>query len=170
MVGRGSRIAPKKERFTVLDYGGNASRHYLWNYEHDWNELWKKPKKKKKEGVAPIKECPKCGLIVAPAVMLCPECGHIFETKEKEYIEGTLVEVTEKYNQLRGKYIGELSPLELAEYAKLTNKKAFAIRVAKSKQDIVFLQSFAQNMGYKNGWCQHQDISQKLEFYNIKIR
>ena len=148
MIGRGSRIAHNKARFTVLDYGGNASRHGLWNYEHDWNELWKKQKKKKKDdGISPIKECPLCGLILAPSVMKCPECGHIFEAKEKEYIEGTLVEVTDAYNKLRGKYIGELTAEELAEYAKLTNKKAFAIRVAKSKQDDVFLQSFSKEIG-----------------------
>lgn len=170
MIGRGSRIAPNKERFTVLDYGGNASRHGLWNYEHSWDELWKKPKKKKKEGVAPIKMCPKCDLIVAPSVMKCPECGHIFEAKEKEYVEGTMVEVTEEYNLLRGKYISELTAEELANYAKLTNKKAFAIRVAKSKQDEVFLQTFSAAMGYKQGWVKHQDISEPLDFYNIKIR
>jgi len=170
MVGRGSRIYPNKDRFTVLDYGGNASRHGLWNFEFEWNKMWNKPQKKKKDGVAPIKECPNCFLIIAPRVMECPECGHIFEAKEKEYIEGTMVEVTEEYNKLRGKYIGELTAEELAQYAKITNKKPFAIRVAKAKQDELFLQSFANYMGYKSGWVKHQDISEPIEFFNIKIR
>jgi superfamily II DNA or RNA helicase len=172
MVGRGSRISPQtnKTRFTVLDYGGNASRHGLWNFEFDWANMWNKPPKKKKDGIAPIKECPKCFLILAPRVMTCPECGHIFEAKEKKYVEGTMVEVTAQYNFLRGKYISELTAEELAQYAKITNKKPFAIRVAKAKQDKVFLQAFAKDMGYHSGWVSHQDISEPLEFFNIKIR
>lgn len=170
MVGRGSRIYPDKHRFTVLDYGGNASRHGLWNFEFDWAKMWNKPPKKKKDGVSPIKECPKCFLIIAPRVMICPECGHEFQSKEKEYVEGKLVEVTESYNKLRGKYIADLTPIELADYAKITNKKPFAIRVAKAKQDVLFLQSFATAMGYHSGWVKHQDISEPLEFYNIKIK
>ena len=170
MIGRGARQLEGKTRFTVLDYGGNASRHGLWNFEFDWANMWNKPPKKKKDGIAPIKECPKCFLILAPRVMTCPECGHIFESKEKEYVEGTMVEVTSQYNQLRGKYIADLTAEELAHYAKITNKKPFAIRVAKAKQDLVFLQSFANAMGYHSGWVNHQDISEPLEFYNIKIR
>jgi len=170
MVGRGARVHDGKERFTVLDYGGNASRHGIWNFEFDWAKMWNKPPKKKKDGVAPIKECPKCFLILAPRVMTCPECGHEFQSKEKEYVEGKLVEVTESYNKLRGKYIADLTPIELADYAKITNKKPFAIRVAKAKQDALFLQSFATAMGYHSGWVKHQDISEPLEFYNIKIK
>lgn len=172
-VGRGARIFEGKYYFRVLDYGGNYTRHGLWNYEHDWAEMWNKPLKKKREGVAPVKSCPSCYLLVSTNVMLCPECGHKFEPAKKcetKVVEGTLIEVTEKYNQLRGKYIAELTAEELAQYAILTNKKAFAIRVAKAKQDELFLQSFANFMGYKNGWVKHQDISEPLEFFNIKIR
>jgi superfamily II DNA or RNA helicase len=185
MVGRGSRSAPNKKRFTVLDYGGNASRHGLWNFEHEWQTKWLKPSKKKKEGVAPVKECPKCFLMLASRVMICSECGHIFEKKETMLVEGELVEVTNEYNLIRGKYISELTPKELALYAKTTNKKAFAIRVAKAKHQEEaekglhqnegiadsFLHLFSNEMGYHFRWVDRQQVgTEKIEYYNIKIK
>ena len=59
MIGRGSRTAPGKQVFTVLDYGGNYERHGLWDSEIDWQKKWNQKPKNKKEGVAPVKLCPK---------------------------------------------------------------------------------------------------------------
>ena len=177
MVGRGSRIYPGKLRFTVLDYGGNATRHGLWNFEHDWEEKWNPKKKKKKgEGVAPVKECPKCNLLVSVNIMICPECEHVWERKEPEFVAGEMVDVTAEYDKLRGRQIASLSPPELAAYAKVTNKKAFAIRVAKSlfqsgQND--YLVNFADAMDYKAGWTGFQTAGigeDKIEFHNIIIR
>ena len=169
MVGRGSRTAPNKDKFTVLDYGGNASRHGLWNFEHDWGTKWLPSKKNKKDGVAPVKECPSCFLLLASRVMVCPECGHVFKSKETILIEGELVEVTDEYNAIRGKYISDLTPKELALYAKTTNKKAFSIRVAKAKGR-EFAEQFATEMAYHPYWVNRQNFDEKIDFYNIKIR
>ena len=46
MIGRGSRTAPNKPYFTVLDYGGNYERHGLWDTEIDWQKKWREQKKK----------------------------------------------------------------------------------------------------------------------------
>lgn len=169
MVGRGSRIAPGKKRFTVLDYGGNASRHGLWNFEHDWGQKWDGKQKRKREGIAPTKECPKCFLMVSARAIECPECGYKWDKREQELIEGELVDITDEYNSIRGKFIADLTPFELALYAKSTNKKSFAIRVAKSKGED-FCKSYAKEMNYKPYWVQMQDLSKPIDFYNIKIR
>lgn len=169
MIGRGSRIADGKTRFTVLDYGGNATRHGLWNYEHDWSTKWMRKPKRKKEGVAPIKECPKCFLVISPRAMTCPECGHVFAASEPTFAEGEMVSVTADYDAIRGKYIGDLTPKELYSYAKSTNKKAFAKRIAQSK-GTEFLEQYATIAGWKNGWHYNIKPNTELDFHNIKIR
>ena len=170
MVGRGSRIFKNKEKFTVLDYGGNYSRLGGWNFEFEWKELWN-PKKKRRdgEGIAPIKECPECGLMMHATKMECENCGHIFESKETDMVEGVLVDVMEEFNQIRGKRLSELTHEELAIYAKTTNKKAHAIRVAKTK-DVNFLINFGKKMGYNPFWYSHQEINTELEFYDTLIK
>ncbi len=170
MIGRGSRTAPGKTKFTVLDYGGNASRHGLWNYEHEWQEKWNAVnKKKKKDGVAPIKECPQCFLLVSPTVKICPECGYKFAPTEQEIQEGEMVNLTMEYDKLRGKYITQLTANELALYAKFTNKKAFAARVAKAK-GLDYCKTYAREMNYSPFWAARHDYSTPIDFYNALIK
>jgi hypothetical protein len=101
--------------------------------------------------------------------MICPECGHKWETKERAASEGEMKDVTAEYNILRGKYIGDLTPIELFTYAKIVNKKAFAKRVATSKGED-YLQEYATACGWKNGWQHHIVADAGIEFYNIKIK
>ena len=169
MVGRGSRVVDGKSKFTVLDYGGNASRHGLWNYEHDWADKWKRAAKKKKDGVAPIKECPKCFLIVPPSTKICPECGHIFAPTKEELEEGEMVNLTAEYDLIRGRKIGDLTPKELALYAKITNKKAFAARVSKAK-GLEYCSQYAKEMNYSPFWVDRQNFNGNLDFYNLTIK
>jgi superfamily II DNA or RNA helicase len=77
MTGRGSRPTEFKKTFTIIDMGGNAITHGDWCDKHNWEYLfWNPPKKG--EGVAPVKECPKCMRVIHIKVMKCPECGHDF--------------------------------------------------------------------------------------------
>lgn len=172
MIGRGSRLSEftGKTKFNVLDYGGNCTRHGLWNYEIDWEQRWKGKPKKKGDGIAPVKECPSCGYMMHPNIMICPDCGFVFKKKEVSTEETELVEMNQKYNTLRGRKISSLSPEELVAYAKITNKKKYAIRVAKSKNDFDFLESFAARMGYKQGFAYAQVTDEKIEFHDIIIK
>ena len=43
MIGRGSRILPKKDKFTVVDMGNNVARFGLWNAPIDWQEIFHFP-------------------------------------------------------------------------------------------------------------------------------
>jgi superfamily II DNA or RNA helicase len=80
MVGRGSRIIEGKDGFILLDFGNNVKRHNYWEFPRQWSLK----KKEKKEGVAPIKECPDCAFLMPARIMECPECGHEFEPSQKE--------------------------------------------------------------------------------------
>lgn len=80
MIGRGSRIAPEKDGFIILDFGNNVHRHGLWEQERKWTL----DKKKKKAGIAPMKDCPACDAIVAATVMVCPSCNHEWDRRQRE--------------------------------------------------------------------------------------
>lgn len=169
MCGRGSRLFEGKERFTILDYGGNCSRHNTWNYERDWSKLWSGKEKTKGSGVAPIKSCPNCGYMMHPNLMECPECKHIFAKKQQDKKETELIEVTNQYNLLRGKKISTLTAPELALYVKFTNRKPFGKRIAMSKGE-EFLKQYAQSSGWNYGWWNYTVADESIEFQDIVIR
>ncbi|QLE02736.1 DEAD/DEAH box helicase family protein [Galbibacter sp. BG1] len=43
MIGRGSRVLEKKNRFTVIDLGNNVARFGLWSEPVDWQHIFKYP-------------------------------------------------------------------------------------------------------------------------------
>ncbi|HET8885139.1 MAG TPA: DEAD/DEAH box helicase [Salinimicrobium sp.] len=43
MIGRGSRIIPGKNEFTVIDLGNNAARFGLWSAPIDWKQIFRSP-------------------------------------------------------------------------------------------------------------------------------
>jgi len=43
MIGRGSRILPKKKNFTIIDLGNNVARFGAWNNPVDWYEIFRSP-------------------------------------------------------------------------------------------------------------------------------
>ena len=43
MIGRGSRILPKKKSFDVIDLGNNALRFGMWDEYVDWKEIFEAP-------------------------------------------------------------------------------------------------------------------------------
>jgi superfamily II DNA or RNA helicase len=179
MIGRGSRPYPGKDVFTVLDYGGNYERFGAWDMDRDWLSLWTDPKKRKKistySGVSGSKICPICGALLAVTTRSCYNCGYMYPEKEMELVEGKLLEVRNTLNALNSKRIGDLSPEELAAYAKYKDKKQFAYRVAKSKhqENPDFLYQFAKAMGYDSGWVDYQlrfIPREKIDYTNIIIR
>lgn len=154
MIGRGSRIFPGKSHFTVLDYGLNATRHLPWDWDHPWQDMWCAPAKKKKGGVQPIKVCPKCDYIMPAPVMKCPNCGHEFIKPKEKDVQTQLVEVNQRYRGLVGKRISELTPEELAVYAKSKNRAFLCMRVSQANERLKpgFVSKFGKAMGYAYGW------------------
>ncbi len=161
MCGRGGRPYPGKEYFTVLDYADNYSDFGGWAMDRDWNEMWQEPKKRKVStyaGVAGAKECPQCSTLLSISARACYNCGYIYPVDEMRLIEGQILEVQNTLETLRGRRISALSAEELALHAKLNQKKAHAIRVAKRKEQIQpgFLAAFALELGYSSGWVRWQ--------------
>jgi superfamily II DNA or RNA helicase len=107
MCGRGSRYCSQewcdenqyrypytlkpKVKFQIIDMGGNCITHGDWCDDRDWHYIFNNPELPK-EGVTPMKECPKCGCFVHAATIICkmdlPEtdelCGYIFDRKKYE--------------------------------------------------------------------------------------
>ncbi|MGV6945013.1 DEAD/DEAH box helicase family protein [Sphingobacterium kyonggiense] len=182
MIGRGSRPVwsangtPLKTHFRVLDYGGNWERHGLYFEDREWDKMWEITKRGKKgEGVAPVALCPSCESIIPASVRICPYCDHERPLTEKELEQGELVEVTSHYTNLVDKRISELSPVELAIYAKMKKKQPFAARVARAQEQVRqgFLDAFTAAMGYKPSWADHQRKmigATPIDFADIQLR
>lgn len=177
MCGRASRLSPatNKTQWLVLDYGGNGKRHGRWDYNHDWANMWNKIPKKR-EGLAPVKDCPKCMYLLSAVVMKCPNCGHEFvKTKEPEHVDAVKLVMLEKVLQLNGKRLSELTPIQLAQWAQHTKKKNHAIRVAKAQEQINegWLDLFGKAMGYKKGWYEFQvsDLpKERIDFFDAIVK
>lgn len=97
-TGRGSRPAPGKKTFTIIDLGGNAAQPSIgdWNAPRNWENIFFNPPKKGEEGVAPSKNCPECDAILHASAKVCQYCGYVFPSKEQdqENILGDFVVVT----------------------------------------------------------------------------
>ena len=102
MTGRGSRPTEKKTCFTIIDMGGNAVTHGDWCDTRNWQDIFFNPPKKGKEGVAPVKSCPKCDAIMPISVRICKECKYEFPAPEVKLEEelGEFVLFTKSLNIL----------------------------------------------------------------------
>ncbi len=79
MIGRGGRITDDKNQFTLIDLGRNVVRHNMYEFEHNWRKYFfeGKPKKKKKDGNAPVKHCPNCEALIPTNSAKCAYCGFV---------------------------------------------------------------------------------------------
>ena len=174
MIGRGSRLSPETEktRFTVLDYGANWLRHGHWDAFRDWGTLWNLPSQSGK-GVAPVKMCPICMYINHASAMHCKNCGFEFPRRAPVAEENSkLLQITANF---AGKMLSQLDPEELAIYAKQKNKRNYAIRVAKSREqdESGYLRRFAKAMNYKPAWVWRELNSlphDKIKFYDFILK
>jgi hypothetical protein len=170
MIGRGSRSSEGKGDFTVYDYGDNAGRFGLWNIDRDWEVLWR-GKPRKNLGVAPVKQCKKCGYLMAPSVSICPNCGEVIMTEKPLYSDKatTLINLTADYEKLRGRQISSLTPTELAIYCRQTQRKAYCKRIAVSK-GLAYLTQYAKEINWKSGWHRFIKAEPGIPFCDILIR
>lgn len=86
MCGRGSRLAPNKKHFNILDFGMNIARLGYWETPRTWS--LEKINSRETEGPAPTKTCQSCGGINPVSVRVCLLCGAPFiKTPEEEEAE-----------------------------------------------------------------------------------
>lgn len=150
MVGRGSRISENKKHFTLLDFGNNVKTHNYWEHPRRWSLK----KKEKKEGAAPIKECPKCNYLLYASIMICPECGHEFEPSEKEKEEQLFAELV----LMPGSDIKKLAEKSSIKDLILIQKakgysKSWIYHFLKTPEDF---KEYGKIMKYHHGWATHQ--------------
>lgn len=159
---------PVKPCFMVIDFGGNFSRHGLWSQPREWS-LTPPKKKKKGSGAIPVRECKNCSAMLPATQRICNFCGYEITDKEKELLQGELVEVSEKViptinPAVVGKKISELSVPELIELeAAKKHKSIFIWRVLRAKGESAIIE-YANAKKYKNGWIQRQiqDMSNEI--------
>lgn len=116
MVGRGGRSTKKifKDKFLLIDLGGNVDTFGKWSEPVDWEEHFYYTSKlvPKKEALDKITFCENCDLIIPATAVICPFCGHEKPPKQIKLSEDT-VHVSEliypsgekivRYCQLYGK-------------------------------------------------------------------
>lgn len=101
-IGRGTRIYPGKEKFTVLDHANNFLIHGLPKEDRKIDIDGKT--KKRKEGET-TKQCPECLRVIDKTDIECPHCGHSFEKEESgrspiEMVDGEMMRI-EKDDMIR---------------------------------------------------------------------
>lgn len=163
MCGRGSRLAPGKTSFNILDFGMNIPRLGYWETPREWS--LKKEVANSKEGPAPTKICDSCGAINPVSVKNCVACFAPFVKSEEEEEAERIAEL----KLLDPRKVREMAlQMSLAEKAKLCKngivnanfllhkmapkadahpqEKAEAKRQAKL---------FIKLLGYSNGWLHY---------------
>lgn len=152
MVGRGSRtIKGVKDTFYILDFGNNIKTHGFWQQDRVWSLA--KKKKKKTEGMAPVKECPVCGYINPIQAKTCEDCDTQFIVK--------LTEKEKVFIELQEMSPGQIKELALnANFETLENiqqakgySKGWIYHQLKTEED---LRKYAKHKGYKDRWVKFQ--------------
>jgi superfamily II DNA or RNA helicase len=164
--GRGSRIYPNKEYFTILDFGQNHDEHGMWSEPREW--IIAPPKnKKQKQQAAPVKVCKVCDALNFASARVCVACKNEFEITKQEEVKGVMVEMTPKTpDALLGKKISDLTIDELIVLQKSKKYKAsFIWRVVRSIGEVA-LNDYAKKMNYGQGWVYRQ--CQQLNESNYK--
>lgn len=150
MCGRGGRKTKDKNNFYILDFGNNVTTHGLWENDRDWSIK----KKRKKDGIAPVKECPSCNGIYPIMISLCPNCKHIFEKSEEEKQEAIIAELKLLTNSdIKEKLkTADFKTLNDIQKAKGYSKRWVFHQLKDEKQ----LNDYAKYMGYKKQWVDYQ--------------
>lgn len=152
MVGRGSRITPTKNKFTILDFGNNIHRLGFWEDKRVWSLEKETQRTNEKEDAGFIKICKKCGAILLPSTKTCPYCGSVIKKEEDEVIaELSLLTPSQKWN-------ADLETKALMCRNKLMN--GFA--VLHNLTDIEEARLFCRLMGYSQYFEQKQGYRFKV--------
>jgi superfamily II DNA or RNA helicase len=151
MIGRAARTTETKKTFEIYDYGMNIHSLGFWEHSRDWHKIFFSDKKKKAEGVPPIKICPKCGYVNNSTAVKCGGCGYEFEGQIKENVKTNLIEMV--YSHSLNRYIYDLTIDEFLIVAqKKGYKQQFIERVIYHVHGTRALNLFFDKKNYKQGY------------------
>jgi uncharacterized OB-fold protein len=142
-------VTPTKKEFTILDFGNNREQHKAWEFDRVW-KLEKKAKKSK--GVAPQKNCRKCGYIMLSALAECPACGYVAPVKVGEMGEEVILQINGSYTPIDYRNMAKQATLEeVAALIKLKKIKLHWVlhNIIKDKQTAKKLLNLC---GYRMGY------------------
>ncbi len=152
MCGRGSRIAPGKDHFNILDFGNNIGRHSFWQNDRFWTlENPEVKKRKEKKGEFPVKTCKQCGAMLPKACTVCPHCGYEFPRDEKEHKHANLILLTPSQVNRKAEFatVEELEELRVAKGYKI----GWVLHKLNSLEKF---EEYGKFKGYKSFWARYQ--------------
>jgi len=161
MCGRGSRRAPGKDSFKILDFGENIREHLYWELDRNWT-LEKAPKRSKKKGAAPVKGCPQCNAMLYASARSCGYCGYEFkrDAEAEAIAELQLMNPRERRDLARGLSLEEKAVMAKAGLI----KPHWVLHTLQSYEEG---KRFGELMGWKwKGWYFHN----QHRFPNLKKR
>lgn len=132
-VGRVLRPKPDNSRAVILDHCGNVLTHGMPDQPREWGLEGRA----KRQGPAPVRQCPKCYAAFAPAPK-CPSCGHVLVAAPKARTAGKVVE-------------GELA--EVKEVKREPVKREDLVRMVAAAKTLPELQALSKRLGYQPGWA-----------------
>ena len=135
-VGRGSRIAHGKNRFTVIDSAGNCEYHGLIH----WPIEWELTTGKFEPQIKGVKICKYCFAAYPYNLMKCPDCGMV--------------------NKSNGKAKG--IPLVKPGKLKEIDYRALNQEIEKAK-NLIDLKKLGDKIGYQPGWAYRMYKQKQME-------
>lgn len=136
MLGRGSRPAPGKDSFNILDFGGNAHRLGTYNEQRLWS-LWHD--EGGGDGLPPTKFCgirpsgqpvrsdmQGCKRMIHAEYTICPFCGFKYPDKKIDEVDLALAVTGSKdagHSGIKAKRIKDMTRSELYNYFRTKKHK-----------------------------------------------
>lgn len=151
MIGRGSRTAPGKGFFNILDFGSNAFTHGRWEQPQEYSLKKEKKRRGKEKDMGVYRVCSGCDAFLEAHMMVCPYCGKAKELTEKERIEVDLKILSPLDFKER---VQTMSFNELEMVAKIKNyHKNWVHRIIAQRGGYEELKAFEKSRSYKTGWA-----------------
>jgi superfamily II DNA or RNA helicase len=142
-AGRGSRPAPDKTDFLLLDFGGNLKRfgNPMGHQNYDISE----PKKQGAEH-DPYKECPDCHAEVLNFAKFCPHCGYEFGGGDEED------DISEAFENGLTEFVDKTTKEQIANIRRW-RKEAYRVGASPDRAISKFYDRYRQNP--PSAWLRH---------------
>lgn len=139
-AGRALRPQPGKTAI-ILDHVGNYTRHGLPDTDREWSldSKIKPPSQYQQDGTLSVKQCEECYFTFLPGPDKCPNCGAEIKKTRQE--------------------IENIKKIRMEEIKEIKREKAADAVKDKSLEEcknMMELQAYAKQHGYKSGWAWHQ--------------
>lgn len=169
---RGGRpdIENGKQNYTVLDFGGNRSRHGTLNEARWWTV--EKQKKPRPVGAMATRNCPICSAMLPASVRQCEFCFFIFPTPTHKLLDGVMVLCEDGLpDNTKGKKMSELSIEQLIDLQKIKKLTPRQVWSAIRERGIDALKIYQSKMKYHHIFIKRQmEAKEKYKYYDAVVK